>query len=138
MSGKKGQKWAKNKHKLSVATQEAIATAEQKLPELLEVLVNIALDKTIANRDKIDAIKVIADKILTKQSKESSGRGLSFTADDFALMELMSEKAVQTEEFQKTWTSESMQSNPTKPMIETSPDNYKVFDLEGKTVASGG
>jgi hypothetical protein len=134
MSGKVGMKW---KRKYSVTVAQAIAQAEERLPELLNILMDIATDKDIQNKDKIDSIKFITDRILAKQNREVASRGIVFTADDFALIGRMQNKAAQTEEFKTTWRPEILEANASKPVIEASPTDYKVFNLEGKVIATG-
>jgi hypothetical protein len=137
MPGKKGMRWGKNKQMHSMTIEQAIAQTEERLPELFSILLDIATDKSIPNKDKIDSIKLITDRILAKQNREKSGRGIVFTADDFVLMSRQQCKAVQTEEFQKTWTPEIKQAYQDKPMIEVFPDKYDVFDIEGKVIKEG-
>ena len=85
MAGKKGMKWKKRAH--SITVKEALATNEGRLPDLLDDLYELSTDPQASRKERIDAKKFLI-QTATSKSAETPGKTAEIEIADEALADI--------------------------------------------------
>lgn len=86
MSGIKGMRWKSKKRSPSPTVKEALAKNEDRLPDLLDDLYDLALDTKATRKERIEALKFLVEKAAPRTAYgETTGRAVVWTAEDLQL-----------------------------------------------------